>query len=103
MTIQEITKLLDAGFNKEEILALVQDPEPVKDPIPDPVPDPVPDNNHFEDRLSSIEKNIESLIKTIQNQNLLNDHIDTNDQTLEQETDNIMKSIIRPAVKRKDD
>ena len=109
MTIQEITRLLDAGFSKDEIFALVQDPaasteqekeqnqeqnQEQKDSSADP---------ETEKRLSSIEASINSLVKAIQKQNLLNDHINSNDETLEQQTDAIMKSIIRPEHNRKDD
>ena len=116
MTIQEVTRLLDAGFSKDEILALVQDPaasneqeqsqeqsqeqnqdqnqEEKKDPSADP---------ETEKRLSSIEASINSLVKAFQKENLLKDRINSNDETLEQQTDDIMKSIIRPEHKRKDD
>lgn len=131
MTIQDVTRLLDAGFSKEEILSLVKDPaasteqkqEPEKEKPAeqekeqnqeqekeqnqeqkqepekkDPSADP-----ETEKRLSSIEASINSLVKAIQKQNLLNDHMDSNNETLEQQTDEIMKSIIRPEQKRKDD
>lgn len=57
----------------------------------------------FETRLEGIEKRIGDLIKAVQTSNLKNDSIKTPSDTLEDETDKIMKSIIRPEIERKDD
>ena len=57
----------------------------------------------FESRLEGIEKRIGDLIKAVQTSNLKNDSIKNPSDTLEDETDKIMKSIIRPEVERKDD
>lgn len=57
----------------------------------------------FETRLEGIEKRIGDLIKAVQTSNLKNDSIKNPSDTLEDETDKIMKSIIRPEVERKDD
>ena len=55
----------------------------------------------FEDRLSGIEKTMNTLIKTIQAQNRLNDSFDSAGESLEEKTDKIMASIIRPEVMKK--
>ena len=57
----------------------------------------------FETRLDGIEKRISDLIKAVQTSNVKNDSIKTPSDTLEDETDKIMRSIIRPEVDRKDD
>ena len=57
----------------------------------------------FETRLEGIEKRIGDLIKAVQTSNVKNDSIKTPSDTLEDETDKIMRSIIRPEVERKDD
>ena len=57
----------------------------------------------FETRLDGIEKRIGDLIKAVQTSNVKNDSIKTHSDTLEDETDKIMRSIIRPEVERKDD
>ena len=57
----------------------------------------------FESRLEGIEKRIGDLIKAVQSSNLKNDSIKNPSDTLEDETDKIMRSIIRPDVERKDD
>ena len=57
----------------------------------------------FETRLEGIEKRIGDLIKAVQTSNLKNDSIKNPSDTLEDETDKIMRSIIRPEVNRKED
>ena len=57
----------------------------------------------FETRLEGIEKRIGDLIKAVQTSNVKNDSIKNPSDTLEDETDKIMRSIIRPEVERKDD
>lgn len=118
-------KMLDAGFTKEEILSLIpaepmasqadaaaDDPEPVdaepaapaepEQKAPDPEPGPAADNAAMEKRLSGIEKSISDLVKTMQAENRKRDSIGGLPDSLEDETDRVMKSIIRPETKRKD-
>ena len=119
-------KMLDAGFTKDEILKLIpgepitsqaeaaaDDPEPVdaepaapEEPehkAPDPEPGPAADNNAaMEKRLSGIEKSISDLMKTIQAENRKRDSIGGLPESIEEETDRIMKGIIRPETKRKE-
>ena len=54
----------------------------------------------FETRLSGIEKRIGDLIKAVQSSNLKNDSF-ASPESLEDETDKIMRSIIRPEVEKK--
>ena len=119
-------KMLDAGFTKEEIMKLIpaepmtsqaeaaaDDPEPVEaepaaptepeQKAPDPEPGPAAENNAaMEKRLSGIEKSISDLIKTMQAENRKRDSIGGLPDSLEDETDRIMKNMIRPETKRKD-
>lgn len=128
MNAELLGKLLDAGFSKDEILSLIpakpmtsqqeaaaDDPEPVsaepeaqtdaETKAPDPEPVPAAQNDSaMEERLSGIEKSISDLMKTIQAANRKHDTIGGLPDSLEDETDRIMKSIIRPEhQKRKDD
>ena len=118
-------KMLDAGFTKEEILTLIpaepmasqadaaaDDPEPVdaepaapaepEQKAPDPEPGPAADTAAMEKRLSGIEKSISDLVKTMQAENRKRDTIGGLPDSLEDETDRIMKNMIRPETKRKD-
>ena len=76
--------------------------EPKKDPAEEPKKDPR-EKTETEKRLDSIESNIASLVKAIQQQNLKNDHFDNPADTLEEQTDKIMASIIRPEPAKKGD
>ena len=115
MTFSEIKMLLDAGFNKDEIMALdqtgevtrivpdpVPDPAPADDPVPDPapaddpVPDPAPAPAAAPDPITKqLNDNISKLIKTIQASNLINNTADKLPD-LNKEVDSIMESLIRP-------
>ena len=122
MNYEQINKLIDAGFTKDEIMQLARDeplqksePEPEPQPGPEPEPQPGPEkekapepepqpepDSQIGDRLTSIEKSIADLMKAFQSENLKKDQIRTTAQTLEQKTDAIMASIIRPETGRKD-
>ena len=119
-------KMLDAGFTKDEIMKLIpaepmtsqaeaaaDDPEPVEtepaeqtepeQKAPDPEPGPAADNNAaMEKRLSGIEKSISDLMKTIQAENRKHDSFGGSPESIDEETDRILKGIIRPETKRKD-
>ena len=122
MKYEQISKLIDAGFTKDEIMQLARDeplqksePEPEPQPGPEPEPEPEPEkkttpepepqpepDSQIGDRLTSIEKSISDLMKAFQSENLKNDQIRTTAQTLQEKTDAIMASIIRPETGRKD-
>ena len=120
MNYEQISKLIDAGFTKDEIMQLARDeplqkPEPEPQPEPEPEPQPGPEkekasepepqpepDSQIGDRLTSIEKSIADLMKAFQSENLKKDQIRTTAQTLQEKTDAIMASIIRPETGRKD-
>lgn len=56
----------------------------------------------IENRIESLEKNINKLVKAIQAGNLLNTSGNGSSDSLEDETDKIMKSIIRPEILKKE-
>ena len=126
MTIQQIENLLAAGFNHDEIMQLARDepnaapadpepaaaPEPVNPVAPDPEPGPAaktqetepaaaPEMTETNNRLDALEKSIAALVKSIQTQNVKNDSYGGMPDSLEQQTDKIMMSIIRPEIERK--
>ena len=114
MTLSDIKDLLAAGFTHDEIMQLnnpqnpqdnPQDqPDPSPDPTPDPSPDPEeqehdnnPDPAPAEDKLNQLTGQIDQLIRTIQASNLQNNFVDSARKAdLNQQVDDIMKSIIRP-------
>ena len=130
MTVDQVFQLLEKGFTRDDIMKLesvkaegIQEPkeEPKKEPKEEPKEEPKkeepkkeepkkeepkqdpPEKTETEKRLDSIESNIASLVKAIQQQNLKNDHFDTQVDTLEEQTDKIMASIIRPEPAKKGD
>lgn len=113
MTINEIMKLLDAGYTKEEIAALeAPEPEVKTDPEPAPEPEvkpepasevkPDPAEDQTGNRLDALEKSIASLIKTIQVSNVNNKNIPTLPSDSTKIVDDAMASIIRPTMNKKE-
>lgn len=124
MTVDQVFQLLDKGFTRDDIMNLtendvVKDAQPEQtEPVPQETPtEPVPQEtptqpeqkpvtqpeNKEQDqtgkRLDSIEQSISKLINAIQLQNLRNDSFGSSGETLEEKTDKIMASIIRPEKK----
>lgn len=116
MTVDQIMKLLDAGYTKEEIAAMTSDPEPKPAPEekpepeqkqepeekPEPEPKPEPAEDQTGARLDALEKSIASLIKTIQVSNVNNKHVQTLPSDSTKIVDDAMASIIRPDIKKKE-
>ena len=112
MTVDQIMKLLDAGYTKEEIAALTSNPEPAPEvkPEPEPAPEvkpepspevkPEPAEDQTGVRLDALEKSIASLIKTIQVSNVNNKNIQTLPTDSTKIVDDAMASIIRPTIKK---
>ena len=110
MTLSDIKDLLAAGFTHDEIMQLnnPQNPQDFPQEQPDPSPDPEEqepeqDNNPdpapapAEDKLNQLTGQIDQLIRTIQASNLQNNFVDSARKAdLNQQVDDIMKSIIRP-------
>ena len=119
MKVEQVIRLLDAGYTRDEITAMetgeslpeVKPTEPVN-PISDvkptepvnPIPESPktsetettnPESDVLTKRLDSIEDSIQKMIKTFQNNNLKHDSF-SGLESLEDKTDDIMKSIIRP-------
>ena len=129
MTVDQVITLLQNGFTKEEITQMEQSPveshsaqdpqqtpeqpaqeqpaqEPQQEPEHEPHPDPKPEQpappNDIDSRLTGIEKNIASLIRSIQQSNLKNDSFGSTPDSLEDQTDKIMASLIRPEPAKKE-
>lgn len=113
MTLSDIKDLLAAGFTHDEIMQLnnPQNPQvfPQEQPESSPEPEeqePEQDNNPdpepaapapAEDKLNQLTGQIDQLIRTIQASNLQNNFVDSARKAdLNQQVDDIMKSIIRP-------
>lgn len=80
MNISEVSLLLNAGFTKDEIMAIMNDPQPAGDPAPDPEPsgdpapdpepagDPAPDpepSRELQSAVDGLQKTVNDLLKTV--------------------------------------
>lgn len=114
MTVDQVFQLLDKGFTRDDIMKLtetdvVTDEQPEQtEPVPqqetptEPETKPVTqpeEQDQTGQRLDSIEQSISKLVNAIQLQNLRNDSFGSSGETLEEKTDKIMASIIRPEMK----
>lgn len=121
MTVEQVFQLLDKGFTRDDIMNFTeanivkdvqpeqtepvpQETEPEQKPVTQPEPKQVtqPENTEQDQtgkRLDSIEQSISKLVNAIQLQNIRNDSFGSYGETLEEKTDKIMASIIRPEKK----
>ena len=126
VSIDQVFTLLDKGFSRDDIMALVgsgtqaetakqePEPEPAQEPEQNPEPDPADkatepakpepaQESETDKRLDSIESTMSTLLKAIQAQNLANDSFGKAGKSLEEQTDDIMATIIRGTTARKED
>lgn len=72
MTLEEIMKLIDAGYTKEEInemrdLQKSEEPEPAKKPKQDDKTDPEPEPEpHYPDDISKLTEQVKALTESMQ-------------------------------------
>ncbi len=109
MTVNEIMKLLDAGYTKEEISALDAEPAPEPKPAPDPKPEPAPAPEakpepapapDAEPTLADVLKQMARLTATIQANALAQTQI--NGQPKQPTAEDMIAQIIRPTRKERD-
>ena len=93
MTFDQLMQLLDAGFNKEEIMALTGVPAPQTEPAPDPQTEPAPMNDQ-----AAILAKLEEL-----NQTIIRSNINNSKQPETESVDDILATIIRPTFKNKEE
>ena len=113
MRSDEILKLLDAGFTKDEILRIdgvmtdekKTDPEPEKkaDPEPEPEkkadPEPEQQKNSQQDMLQFIADQFEKMTKSIQESNIL--HSDNNKIENNKSAEQTLADIIAPPERKR--
>ena len=108
MTAENILKLIEAGYTKEEISSM--DMQPVEEPAEEPKPaeDPKPaeepaDNSALaavQQELTETRQQLNNLIKQMQQNNLKTASVQTiPDNDLEKKTDEAMAELIRPTIK----
>lgn len=101
MTFEQIMKLQEMGFCKEEIMELIKvgdpaadGPEPAPEPKPEPAPAPTPDTKDTTD-LSAVINKLDTLISAIQSSNRINAEI-TDVKSNQQIVDDMLANIVNP-------
>ena len=123
MTVDEIIKLLDAGYTKDEISAMVvnqepqqfpadQQPEQPGDQQPEPEQPEAPADNidsvnaevtALRDELTSTRQQLAQLVKQMQSNNLKTASVNILPESdLEKKTDDAMAELIRPSYERRE-
>ena len=95
MKYEEIIKLLDAGYSREEILEMVK-PAPEPDPAPAPEPDPAPTDTPAPDMAGMMEEMktmFSDLTKELIASNIMRSRIDGED-----DNEDIIAKIINPKI-----
>lgn len=101
MTVNEIMKLLDAGYTKDEISALEAEPAPTPEPAPEPTPEPTPEPKpDAEPSLADVLKQVAKLTATIQANALAQTQIKGAPKAPTAE--DMIAQIIRPTRKERD-
>ena len=94
MKYEEIIKLLDAGYSRDEILAMKEEPAPAPDPEPipdDPEPAPAPDP--AADVMKEMKEMFAEMKKELTAMNILNSRQESDDVKTGED---ILASIINP-------
>ena len=95
MKYDEIIKLLDAGYTRDEILAMKDEPEP--EPTPEPEPAPA-DNPGVPDLIKEMRDAFSEMRKEFTAMNIM-----ASRQPEEKSTDEILANIINPTRTKKGD
>ena len=108
MNAENILKLVDAGFSKEEILALTGTAQPTEanapqeapaEPEPTPEPQPAPvQKDPNEDRYNELLEAMQKLTGAIQAGNILNS---SNKEQPQMSAEDILAEVVAPKPKRK--
>lgn len=94
MKYEEIIKLLDAGYSREEILAMKEEPAPDADPAePEPAPEPVPDADITAEIMNEVKSMFSEMKKELIAMNILNSRQESDEVRT---GDDILASIINP-------
>ena len=100
MKSEDIIKLLDAGYTKEEIKEMETEQE-VKPEQEQPEQEVKPDDTS--DRIEQMQNQINNLIKQMQLNNLKSASVNIlPEDDLERKTDEAMAELIRPKIKEKE-
>ncbi len=94
MKYEEIIKLLDAGYSRDEILAMKEEPEPAPGPEPTPDdPEPAPAPDPAADVMKEMKEMFAEMKKELTAMNIMNSRQDSDEVRTGED---ILASIINP-------
>ena len=96
MKYEEVIKLLDAGYSRDEILAMKDEPAPApdpKEPEPTPEPEPAPAPDPAADVMKEMKEMFAEMKKELTAMNILNSRQESDDVKTGED---ILASIINP-------
>lgn len=95
MNYNEIIKLLDAGYSREEILQMdAKEPEPA--PEPEPEPEPAPEPVTTDSIMAEVKEMFAEMRKELTAMNIMNSRL----QDDHNEPEDILANIINPTMKK---
>ena len=95
MNYNEIIKLLDAGYSREEILQMdAKEPEPA--PEPEPEPEPAPEPVTTDSIMTEVKDMFAEMRKELTAMNIMNSRL----QDDHNEPEDILANIINPTMKK---
>lgn len=97
MKYDEIIKLLDAGYTRDEILAMKNEPDPESTPDPEPTPAPA-DDTGMSDLVKEMRDAFSEMRKEFTAMNIM-----ASRQPEEKKPDEILANIINPTRTKKGD
>ena len=96
MDYNEIIKLLDAGFSREEIMKMKSQPTPEPEPEPEPTPEPASAINEM---LGEMRSAFDEMRKEFTAFNIMNSNQPADEK---RSSEDIIANIINPTVKKGD-
>lgn len=94
MKYEEIIKLLDAGYSRDEILAMKEEPAPAADPgEPEPAPEPVPAADITAGIMEEVKSMFSEMKKELTAMNIMNSRQESDEVRTGED---ILASIINP-------
>ena len=97
MKYEEIIKLLDAGYSREEILKMDKEPAPEPDPAPAPEPDPAPTDPAPAPDMSGMMEEMKTMFSDLTKE-LIASNIMRSRQEGEDPEEDIIAKIINPKI-----
>lgn len=100
MKYEEIIKLLDAGYSREEILAMKEEPAPAPEPEPEPgdnEPEPKPASEITNEIMEEVKGMFTEMKKELTAMNIMNSRQDGDDIKTGED---VLANIINPTMKK---